>query len=121
MASRSAIARGKLPRRRVLRGHHVLRRDHRAEFLARRGRKAAGQFALWRDGRLATPPSCARRAHRRLRIRRFSFHYRKDGALFHNTLNITPLFDADGRLLYFLGVQYDVSAHVQARVGNRRP
>lgn len=49
----------------------------------------------------ATPPPCARR-------------YRKDGALFHNTLNITPLFDADGRLLYFLGVQYDVSAPVQA-------
>ncbi|MGJ0535030.1 helix-turn-helix domain-containing protein [Methylocystis sp.] len=43
-------------------------------------------------------------------------NYRKDGALFHNKLNITPLFDADGRLLYFLGVQYDVSAHVQAEL-----
>ena len=43
-------------------------------------------------------------------------NYRKDGALFHNKLNITPLFDADGRLLYFLGVQYDVSAQVQAEL-----
>jgi PAS domain S-box-containing protein len=43
-------------------------------------------------------------------------NYRKDGALFHNKLNITPLFDADGRLLYFLGVQYDVSDQVQAEL-----
>jgi len=43
-------------------------------------------------------------------------NYRKDGTLFHNKLNITPLFDADGRLLYFLGVQYDVSALVQAEL-----
>ncbi|MGD9545729.1 MAG: helix-turn-helix domain-containing protein [Methylocystis sp.] len=43
-------------------------------------------------------------------------NYRKDGALFHNKLNITPLFDADGRLLYFLGVQYDVSNQVQAEI-----
>ncbi|TLG73973.1 helix-turn-helix domain-containing protein [Methylocystis sp. B8] len=43
-------------------------------------------------------------------------NYRKDGALFHNRLNITPLFDADGHLLYFLGVQYDVSNQVQAEL-----
>ncbi|HEY8125629.1 MAG TPA: helix-turn-helix domain-containing protein [Methylocystis sp.] len=43
-------------------------------------------------------------------------NYRKDGALFHNKLNITPLFDADGRLLYFLGVQYDVSSQMQAEL-----
>ncbi|MCX7899458.1 MAG: helix-turn-helix domain-containing protein, partial [Methylocystis sp.] len=41
-------------------------------------------------------------------------NYRKDGRLFHNRLNITPLVDAQGRLLYFLGVQYDVTKEVQA-------
>ncbi|MFO1102406.1 MAG: helix-turn-helix domain-containing protein [Methylocystis sp.] len=43
-------------------------------------------------------------------------NYRKDGTLFHNRLNITPLFDPDGRLLYFLGVQYDVSDQVKAEL-----
>ncbi len=43
-------------------------------------------------------------------------NYRKDGTLFHNKLNITPLFDANGRLLYFLGVQYDVTMQVQAEL-----
>lgn len=41
-------------------------------------------------------------------------NYRKDGELFHNKLNITPLFDAQGRLLYFLGIQYDVTDQVRA-------
>ncbi|MCG5499311.1 PAS domain-containing protein [Ectothiorhodospira lacustris] len=42
-------------------------------------------------------------------------NYRKDGTLFHNRLNIRPLFDASGRLIYFLGVQYDVTDLVNAR------
>lgn len=41
-------------------------------------------------------------------------NYRKDGELFYNKLNITPLFDAQGNLLYFLGVQYDVTDQVRA-------
>jgi PAS domain S-box-containing protein len=41
-------------------------------------------------------------------------NYRKDGALFQNKLNITPLFDAHGNLIYFLGVQYDVTDQVRA-------
>ncbi len=41
-------------------------------------------------------------------------NYRKDGALFHNKLNITPLFDAEGQLIYFLGVQYDVTSQMNA-------
>jgi len=41
-------------------------------------------------------------------------NYRADGSLFHNKLNITPLFDAEGRLIYFLGVQYNVSDQVRA-------
>lgn len=41
-------------------------------------------------------------------------NYRRDGKLFHNKLNITPLFDAQGNLIYFLGVQYDVTDQVRA-------
>ena len=41
-------------------------------------------------------------------------NYRKDGSLFYNKLNITPLFDTHGQLLYLLGVQYDVSAQARA-------
>lgn len=41
-------------------------------------------------------------------------NYRKNGELFHNKLNLTPLFDNNGQLLYFLGVQYDVTEQVRA-------
>ena len=41
-------------------------------------------------------------------------NYRKDGGLFHNKLNITPLYDASGRPIYFLGVQFDVTDQVRA-------
>jgi PAS domain S-box-containing protein len=43
-------------------------------------------------------------------------NYRKDGALFHNRLHIAPLFDEAGRLLYFLGVQYDATAQMRAEL-----
>ncbi|MDT8364710.1 MAG: PAS domain-containing protein [Nitrosomonas sp.] len=43
-------------------------------------------------------------------------NYRKNGELFYNHLNITPLFDADKRLLYFLGVQYDVTGQHNAEI-----
>jgi PAS domain S-box-containing protein len=36
-------------------------------------------------------------------------NYRKDGELFFNHLTLTPLFDNDGRLIYYLGIQYDVN------------
>ncbi|WP_445730673.1 PAS domain-containing protein [Methylocystis sp. IM2] len=49
-------------------------------------------------------------------------NYRKDGVLFHNKLNITPLFDEQGTLIYFLGVQYDVTEQVraEAEIGDLR-
>ncbi len=45
-------------------------------------------------------------------------NYRKDGTLFHNRLSIQPLRDESGRLIYYLGVQHDVSelANVRAEV-----
>jgi len=41
-------------------------------------------------------------------------NYRKDGVLFFNRLVVKPLFGGAGELLYFLGVQYDVTKLVQA-------
>lgn len=42
-------------------------------------------------------------------------NYRKDGALFFNRLSIQPLRDPAGRLIYYLGVQYDVTELVEAQ------
>jgi len=41
-------------------------------------------------------------------------NYRKDGELFYNHLALTPLFDHHGNLIYYLGVQYDVTRQVEA-------
>jgi PAS domain S-box-containing protein len=41
-------------------------------------------------------------------------NYRKDGTLFYNRFTIRPLFDRQGRLIYYLGIQYDVTDQVQA-------
>jgi len=41
-------------------------------------------------------------------------NYKKDGTLFHNHLKITPLLDNKGRVLYYLGVQYDITYQVNA-------
>jgi PAS domain S-box-containing protein len=42
-------------------------------------------------------------------------NYRKDGTLFYNRFSIRPLYDRQGKLIYFLGVQYDVTEQVRAR------
>lgn len=41
-------------------------------------------------------------------------NYRKNGEMFHNRLVIKPLFDNKGQVVYFLGIQYDISKQVQA-------
>jgi PAS domain S-box-containing protein len=41
-------------------------------------------------------------------------NYKKDGTLFHNHLKIVPLLDSKQRVLYYLGVQYDITAKVNA-------
>ena len=41
-------------------------------------------------------------------------NYKKDGSLFHNRLKIVPLFDKKQRVIYYLGVQYDITQHVDA-------
>ncbi|SFU37331.1 PAS domain-containing protein [Nitrosospira multiformis] len=39
-------------------------------------------------------------------------NYRKNGELFYNHLKIIPLFDSYGKVLYYLGVQYDITTQV---------
>jgi hypothetical protein len=40
-------------------------------------------------------------------------NYRKDGTAFWNQLSITPVFDGDGQLVSFVGVQTDVTERVR--------
>ncbi|MBN8412214.1 MULTISPECIES: PAS domain-containing protein [Halomonas] len=39
-------------------------------------------------------------------------NYKKDGTLFYNELSLTPVFDESDELVYFIGVQKDVSERV---------
>ncbi|HMU63651.1 MAG: PAS domain-containing protein [Nitrosomonas sp.] len=41
-------------------------------------------------------------------------NYRKNGEMFYNHLVITPLFDSKGNVLYYLGVQFDVTQQKKA-------
>lgn len=40
-------------------------------------------------------------------------NYRKNGELFYNHLEMSPLFDSNGNLLYYLGVQLDVTQKIR--------
>ncbi len=42
-------------------------------------------------------------------------NYRKNGELFWNRLSLTPIFDDDKNLTYFVGVQTDVTAEILAK------
>lgn len=41
-------------------------------------------------------------------------NYRKDGSVFWNELSITPVFNEADELTYFIGIQKDVTAQVEA-------
>ena len=41
-------------------------------------------------------------------------NYKKNGEMFYNHLVLTPLFDDENQLLYYLGVQYDITMQVEA-------
>jgi PAS domain S-box-containing protein len=47
-------------------------------------------------------------------------NYRKDGELFYNQCSIRPLFDQQGRLIYFLGTQFDVTEKIREEEELRR-
>lgn len=40
-------------------------------------------------------------------------NYRKDGSVFWNELSITPVFNASDKLTYYIGIQKDVTEHVE--------
>tara|TARA_Y100000748_G_scaffold95050_1_gene79313 strand:+ start:1469 stop:1909 length:441 start_codon:yes stop_codon:yes gene_type:complete len=42
-------------------------------------------------------------------------NYRKDGSLFWNELSVTPVLNEADQLTYFIGIQKDVTAEVEAR------
>ncbi|MBC9251799.1 histidine kinase [Pseudomonas alcaligenes] len=42
-------------------------------------------------------------------------NYRKDGSAFWNELSITPVFNEGDQLTYFIGIQKNVSAEIEAR------
>ncbi|MFN2411058.1 MAG: PAS domain S-box protein [Halomonas sp.] len=42
-------------------------------------------------------------------------NYRKDGTMFWNELSITPVFDEADKLMYYIGVQKDVTERVEAQ------
>ncbi len=42
------------------------------------------------------------------------YNYRRDGRGFWNALHVSPIFDADGQLLYFFGSQADVTRRKEA-------
>lgn len=41
-------------------------------------------------------------------------NYRKDGTMFWNELSITPVYDEADHLMYYIGVQKDVTERVEA-------
>lgn len=42
-------------------------------------------------------------------------NYRKDGSVFYNELSISPVYDKQGRVEYFVGVQHEVVEAAWAR------
>ena len=42
-------------------------------------------------------------------------NYRKNGELFYNRLDVKPLLDDRGNIVYYLGVQYDVTSQIEAQ------
>jgi hypothetical protein len=47
-------------------------------------------------------------------------NYRRDGKRFVNELHISPVHDAAGKLIYFMGIQHDVTERVRAEEAARR-
>ncbi|TVP84887.1 MAG: PAS domain-containing protein [Thioalkalivibrio sp.] len=47
-------------------------------------------------------------------------NYRKDGSLFWNELSITPVYNDDDRLTYYIGIQKDITARVEAEARAER-
>lgn len=68
------------------------------------------------NDRKQAPLVAVRKAVGRVKSCRITLrNYRKDGQLFWNELSLAPIFDDDGKLTNFVGVQKDVSKEVDYR------
>lgn len=47
-------------------------------------------------------------------------NYRKNGSLFYNQFAIRPLIDPEGKVIYYLGVQYDVTDKIRTEEDLRK-
>lgn len=47
-------------------------------------------------------------------------NYRKDGSLFWNELSITPVYNDDDQLTYYIGIQKDITDRVEAEARAER-
>ena len=65
-----------------------------------------------------TDPDAVQRIRQAIRERRSIneeiYNYRRDGSGFWNALYVSPVFDDDGKLIYFFASQIDVSARKEA-------
>lgn len=71
------------------------------------------------DGTMDTDQAALRRLTRAIR-KRIPTHvtlrnYRKDGTPFWNDLYVSPVYDDEGELVYFIGIQNDVTEREEAR------
>jgi PAS domain S-box-containing protein len=78
--------------------------------------EAAGRNCRFLQG-AATDPEAVAKIRRALEedepVTVTMLNYRKDGTAFWNELSISPVFDAEGRVIHHVGVQADVTARVQ--------
>lgn len=42
-------------------------------------------------------------------------NYKKNGELFYNRLKVVPLLDRKGKVIYFLGVQHDITEQIDSK------
>ncbi|UOA10501.1 PAS domain-containing protein [Methylobacter sp. S3L5C] len=75
---------------------------HNCRFLQGEDRDQAGRYQIIEAMKIHEPIEVTLR------------NYKKDGTLFFNRLKITPLFDKKHRVIYYLGVQYDITKQIDA-------
>ena len=82
-----------------------------------------GRNCRFLQGRL-TDPAAVRALREALQARRTVqvelWNYRKDGTPFWNAMFVSPVFDAEGDLLYVLGSQFDATARREAEEARGR-
>jgi len=81
-----------------------------------------GEEILYRDCRFLQGDDTDQEARREIRraleenrpCRVTLRNYRKDGSLFWNELSLTPVFNDEDQLTYYIGIQKDITPRVEA-------